>query len=144
MSVSLIRNSIDPENCPENTTHNINVKISAVQFSSNLELLRQAERQRTPISYISVKAGNGNLPLTNSLVDVKGGMLTSFKAVDDGYVLRLVECDGNSQIIVNLNGVKSAVLCNGIENELKEIEVKNNKFSVAVTPFSVTTVKVKL
>lgn len=144
MKVSLIRNSYEPEQCPENFTHEINIKISAVQFSSNLELLRQAERQRTPISYISVKAGKGELPLTQSLINVDGGMLTSFKTIKNGYVLRVVELDGNNQIKVNLKGVKSAYLCDGVENVLNEIKVNENGFALTVVPYSVNTIKIEL
>ena len=107
-------------------------------------MLKQAERQRTPISFISVKAGKGALPLSASLIDVEGGMLTSFKGVKDGYVLRVVELDGKNNIRVNLKGVKSAYLCDGVENVLNEIKVNENGFDLTVTPYSVNTIKIEL
>ena len=139
-----MQNEIIIKGAKQNNLKNINVKISAVQFSSNLELLRQAERQRTPISYISVKAGKGELPLTQSLINVDGGMLTSFKTIKNGYVLRVVELDGNNQLKVNLKGVKSAYLCDGVENVLNEIKVNENGFALPVVPYSVNTIKIEL
>ena len=145
MKVSLIRNSYAPEQCPENITHEINIKISTVKYTSNLELLKQAERQRTPISYISVKAGKGTLPLTASLVDVKGAMLTSFKAVDGGYILRVVETDGNDTLAnININGVKQAYLCDGVENILEILDFDVNGVNINVKPYSINTVKIEI
>ncbi len=144
MSVSLIRNSIDPEDCPENTTHKINIKVAPVFYTTNEALIKQAERNRTPVSYLSVKPTKGTLPLSNSLISVEGGILTCFKPSGKAFVLRLADTDGAGKITVSVKGLTSVTLCDGVENEIHPLSYDDNGFTVQVKPYSVNTIKITL
>lgn len=146
MSVTLIRNTYNPDECPESCTHDIVIKIAPVAFTSKLALLQQAERQRASVCYLSVTPSNGALPLENSLASVSGALLTSLIPIGDGtYVARLSETDGKESVAkLCVNGMERAWLCDGIENESSELAVKDSCLAFTIKPYTVNTVKFKI
>ncbi len=75
-------------------------------------------------------------------------IVSGFKCAEsgDGYIVRLREMSGNStnaQLEVPaLKNISNAMLCNGVEDELKALPVVNKTLSIDLKPWDIVTIKV--
>ena len=109
--------------------------------------IKEGYNLNKPLSAVAV-TGKGNIPAEYSLVSSS----TDAFAVDtvkkgeycDDIIVRGYECK-NSKANVTLDfgfDVKKAYLCDLMENELNEVEVKDNKVSFKAGNFEIVTLKI--
>jgi len=102
-----------------------------------------------PLECTPVSRQDGGLPDKFSLIklDGEGTFIDAIKKAEDGsgYIVRLYDSVNARKHHTLTFGVpvKEAYLCDLLENELEQLEVKNKNVSVNVNPFEIVTLKVK-
>ena len=80
-------------------------------------------------------------------LDGEGTFIDAIKKSEDGsgYIVRLYDSVNSRKHHTLTFGVpvKEAYLCDLLENELEQLEVKNKNVGVNVNPFEIVTLKVK-
>ena len=111
--------------------------------------IKQAYDLNNPMTALSVSANNGKLADNFSALKVSNDNVvveTIKKAEDDeAYIIRAYEAHNrrtNAEFEVGFD-VSKAYICDLMENELEEIVIKDNKFTLNIKPFEICTIKIK-
>ena len=101
-----------------------------------------------PMTAVKVGKQNGSLPEEFSFVkcDCENVIIETVKQAEDSKetVIRMFDTyNRRSNATVSFGtSVKKAVLCDLMENEIKEIPVKDNKINLLIKPFEIVTIKI--
>ena len=113
------------------------------------DVLQQAFELNNPMSAVEIKANpSGTLPCEYSFVSVNrpNVVIDTVKKAEDGgaVIVRAYEAGNRRGEAVFTFGekIKSAALCNLLEEETAALEVFDNKVRIAVKPFEIVTIKV--
>ncbi len=110
-------------------------------------VINEAYALNQPISAACVEKNNGTIPETFSLVscDKENLIVETVKKAeaDDSMIVRMYEAfDSRTTATVTVaEGFKKAYLCDLLENEIKELEFKDNKVTIPASNFEIITLK---
>ena len=145
MSVNLIRSSSDPDRLPENYSHDFHVYLALHEGRDARSLNDLATTFGGGVDYVSFLPAKGALPAEGSAFVHEGrAVLSAIKRAEDGsgIVCRLYEADGAEGDEVLRPGFPfaKAFLCDGNENILEELPVRDGTVSVRVPADTVVAV----
>ncbi len=113
------------------------------------ETIRLAYDLNNPMRAFKIEANDGKLPDSWSALTVSQENViaeTVKKAEDDeAYIIRAYEAHNKRTTATFELGfdIKEAFLCDLMENEIEEIKLDGNKFTLNIKPFEIVTIKVK-
>lgn len=111
--------------------------------------IKKAYELNVPMTAVKVSENKGTLPCEFSLLstDAENIIFETAKQAEDGddIILRGYECFNKRTDVTLTFGlpVKSAYICDMLENEETEIPVTDGKISLTFKPFEIVTVKLK-
>ncbi|MCL2751994.1 MAG: hypothetical protein FWE62_04465, partial [Firmicutes bacterium] len=148
-AVNLMRASTEPDKTPEVCDHSFHICVGAHTHTTAKELLEKTETYYKPVDVVSVAPGaGGRLPHTASMFTHTGGaVLSAVKSAEDagGMIFRFYEADGKAcKNTLELTGRKivKAYWCDGCENNLSELRVKNGKAVFEIPAYGISTIRV--
>lgn len=112
-------------------------------------IIQKAYELNVPMTAVKVSGNKGTLPCEYSLLsaDKENVIFETVKKAEDGddIILRGYECFNKRTDVTLTLGVpvKSAYICDMLENEETEIPVIDSKISLTFKPFEIITVKLK-
>lgn len=112
-------------------------------------IIQKAYELNVPMTAVKVSGNKGTLPCEYSLLtaDKENVIFETAKKAEDGddIILRGYECFNKRTDVTLTLGVpvKSAYICDMLENEETEIPVIDNKISLTFKPFEIITIKIK-
>lgn len=112
-------------------------------------IIQKAYELNVPMTAVKVGGNKGTLPCEYSLltVDKENVIFETAKKAEDGddIILRGYECFNKRTDVTLTLGVpvKSAYICDMLENEETEIPVIDSKISLTFKPFEIITIKIK-
>lgn len=148
LSITLIKSGTDPnpeaDQGEQHFTYSLFPHVGDFRTGGVIE---ESYALNQPLYERAVTANNGGLPENYSLVSVdkSNAVITAVKKaeIDDGLIVRFYDAyDCKSTVTLTVPVIYSkAYLCDLMENEIKELTVKNGKVVHSVSNFEIVTLK---
>ena len=143
-SVDLVRNAYDPDPYSDSGIHNIRIGIMVADSKDMKEL---SSIFNHPLCFTPATKHEGTLPLSNSLLDIKGDVKVScVKNSEDnkGIAVRVYDVSGKKQNVTFgfAKAVTKAYITDSNEKIIAEATVSDGEAMFDVMPYSVVTVVV--
>ena len=151
VALALLRSSSEPDPYPENGICNSEFCVAFLdERPSNSELIQYFQEYNCRMDVISGSRHSGSLAPQKSYLNVEndGIMISTIKEAEDSdeIVLRLYEVDGKAQkaVVCMEKEIKAACRIDLLERELDPLKVEGNQVEIALSPYEITAVKVRL
>ena len=149
ISADLIRQSYEPDPCPEYGMHHFQLSLGLADAQDELSLINTSYTLWHPIHSLSDVAHAGRLPLSGSFASLKSGsaILQSVKLAEDGsgdLIARLYSIGGETQAVLAFAKTpKSAQVVDIHENPASgTASVNGNDVAVSIGSESLVTVRI--
>ena len=153
MAVTLIRNSFEPDIFPEIGEHSFSFSLNLVDGNiKNIHLINKSKEYNHNILAVAGKSREGNLPLSDSYMEVLTDNIavSSVKISEDGknLVVRVYEIEGeHKEARIRLNfDIKNVVFADILEEEIfkSDIRISDNVIEFDILPYTVNTLLIEL
>ena len=149
VGLTLLRNPYEPDSLPDSGTHRIGYRLLFGKISKT-EMSRQAASYNRPLLVCATDSHSGKLPPESSFLDFRSGgcVPSSLKKSLDGknLTLRFYDVSGKKTKTELRFGVplKGLFRTDLMEEKTGRIPIRKNKALVAVKPYSLNTLKIKI
>lgn len=150
MSLTLLKCGTFPDPTADKCEHRFTYSICTHSGDyREAGIIQKAYELNVPMTAVKVSGNKGTLPCEYSLLsaDKENVIFETVKKAEDGddIILRGYECFNKRTDVTLTLGVpvKSAYICDMLENEETEIPVIDSKISLTFKPFEIITVKLK-
>ncbi len=150
VSAALIRQSYEPDPCPEYGMHRFQLSLGLADIQDELALIRTSYALWHPIHSISAGAHKGTLPLSGSFASLTGGnaVLQSVKLAEDGsgdLIVRLYAIGGPTTATLALAKPPKAAQKTDLHetpNDAGGVTINGNQLNIELGKESLATVRV--
>ena len=151
LSLTLLKSATFPDPMADKCNHKFTYTIypHAGDFAS-AKTVENAYILNNPLECVPMSRQSGDLPDRFSLIklDGEGAVIETIKKAEngDGIIIRLYDAVNARRVRTLSFGVpvKEACLCDMLENEMSPVAIDGRDISLAVKPFEIVTLKVKI